>query len=184
MVSYGNLGGIAGEYGRVQRDLSSVPPAEIVTVAKNQHAKDIILLAQSLISAFGKDEAAKLIKNARYEIAYKEGRKAAEKLGNPKDLDSYAEEYFLKSPRPVPVWVAQGEFLYRTRTKAIRQTSNYCFEAEAFKRFADKEMLEFLAENYCIHDGAWARGFNPDIKFKMTKHFLRGDDCCEFTFEL
>jgi len=178
------LGGIAGEYGRVQRDLSSVPAGELVTLVKNHHARDVIMFVKLLISLVGKEEAGKLIKKARYEGAYEEGRKAAEKMGNPKDLDSYAEAYFLKAPRPVPVWVAQGDFVYRTRNKAVRQTSNYCFEAEAFKRFANKEMLEFLAENYCVHDQAWANGFNPDMKFEMTKNFLRGDNCCEFTFEL
>ena len=84
----------------------------------------------------------------------------------------------------MPVWVAPGEFICRTKNKAVRRTSNYCFKAEAFKRFADKEMLEFLAENYCVHDIAWANGFNPDMKFEMTKNFLLGDEYCEFTMEV
>ena len=27
-------------------------------------------------------------------------------------------------------------------------------------------------------------GFNPKLRFKQTKSFLKGDDCCEFVFEL
>ena len=66
---------------------------------------------------------------------------------------------------------------------------------DQLQRFADnfrslkgfdsaQEMLEFLAENYCVHDIAWANGFNPDMKFEMTKNFLLGDEYCEFTMEV
>ncbi|MFH1032018.1 MAG: L-2-amino-thiazoline-4-carboxylic acid hydrolase [Chloroflexota bacterium] len=177
--------GTPGEYGRVQRDLSSMPPGELVCQVKNHQAEDVIVLSKVLISVVGKEEAGKLISKARYDIYHKAGKKVAERLGNPKDLDSYLEEYFLKSPRPeAPVWIAPGEFIYRTKNKAVRRTSNYCFKAEAFKRFADKEMLEFLGKYYCVHDIAWAEGFNPNMKIKLTKSFLFGDPYCEFTVEV
>ncbi|GAI19374.1 unnamed protein product, partial [marine sediment metagenome] len=134
------------------------------------------------ISLVGEEEAGKLIKKARYDDYYERGRALAEKLGNPKDLDSYVENVFIKSKSPV--WVAPGYFAYRTKNKAVYRTSNWCFKAESLKKFVDKEMLEFLAEYYCVHDGALANGFNPDMKWEMTKNFLRGDDCCEFTFEV
>jgi hypothetical protein len=170
-------------YGRTKPELAATPQAELVEQVKNGQARDIVLMAKILISEVGKEKAGQLIRKARYDLYYQKGQEAATKVGNPKDLDSYIGEYILKTPSPLPVWVPEGFFPYRTPNKAIFRTSYYCFEAEAFKRFADKEMLEFLAANYCVHDIAWAQGFNPKITYTMTKSFLLGDKYCEFVME-
>jgi hypothetical protein len=115
-------------------------------------------------------------------------------MGMPKDIDSYIEAHWVPKPRATieeylktnkaPFWSAPGHFTYRTKTKAVHRTSNWCFVWEAFKKVADAEMIAFLAKYYCVHDAAFAKGFNPSMKFEMTKNFFRGDDFCEYTFEI
>lgn len=172
-------------YGRKTPEMATVPQGELVRMCKFSQARDIVLFSQVLVSEVGREKAAELVRKVRYDYYYKLGRAAAEKLDNPEDLDSLLNAYFLKTPSPMPVWVPCGQFTYRAENKAIYRSSNYCFEAEAFKRQeVDEDMLEFLARNYCIHDLAWAEGFNPKIKFEIPKHFLLGDNCCEFALEI
>jgi hypothetical protein len=182
-------------YGKTRLEISSVPTGKAIELCYDYYVKDIILFANVLISEFGKEKAGKIISEARHKGPFEEGKKTAAKLGNPKNIDSYIDNYFLR-PTPerieeywakstkAPFWVAPTHFAYRTNNKAVVRTSDYCFKAMAIKRFADEEMCKFLGDYYCIHDVAWANGFNPEMKYKITKNFLWGDDCCEFTFEV
>jgi len=172
------------KYGRVKPPLEDFSREEIVEMAFDSliGTPSLVMFAELLIDAVGKEEAGKLVEKARYDREYAIGKATAEKLGNPQDLNSLLEAFTLK----VPPWVGLGpsNFIYRTEKKAVRKTSSFCFEAQAIKKAADREMQEWFARYFCIHDGAWAIGFNPKLKFKQTKNFLRGDDCCEFVFEL
>ncbi len=91
-----------------------------------------------------------------------------------------AERFRVKSPP----WVKPVEVDYSNPEKLVIRQYNRCWEAEAIKKITDKELQLFFAENWCVHDKAWVEGFNPEVMFEQSKHFLRGDDCCEFVIKL
>jgi len=182
-------------YGKTRLEISSVPTGKAIELVYDYWVRDIIVFANTLIDTFGEEKAGETIRKARYKEPYEEGKRAAEKLGHPKDIDAYIDNYFMRkapssmeeyfaSSTKAPFWVAPGQFPYRTECKAVFRTSGYCFKAEAIKRFADKEIRRFLGDYYCVHDAAWANGFNPDMRIEMTKNFLWDDACCEWTFEI
>jgi len=172
------------KYGRIKPPLDAFSREEILEMAFDGMIgnKSLIMFSKLLIDAVGKEEAGKLVEKTRYEEMYVMGRAMAERLGNPQDLDSLLEAFKYKSAP----WVGLGPlyYAYRTEKKATLRTSNFCFEAEAIKKVADKEMREWFARYFCIHDRAWSIGFNPKLRFKQTKSLLIGDDYCEFVFEL
>jgi predicted hydrocarbon binding protein len=172
------------KYGRKKPRLEDFSREELLEMAFGgmMGAESLVMAFGLLISAIGKEEAKKLIKKARHNLVYRIGRSAGEKLENPKDLDSLLENFLMKSPP----WVGLRPlvFSYRTEKKAVLRNEKFCFIAEAIKKHADKEMQEFFADCFCVHDQAWTNGFNPEIKFQQTKSFLKGDDCCEFVFEM
>jgi hypothetical protein len=181
-------------YGKKRPEISSIPTGQALELAHDFWARDIIIFCNLLISEFGREKAGELLRETRNKSRYAEGRAAAQKLGNPRDIDSYINSYFMREPPAThaeffvesaksPFWVAPGEFTYRTRSKAVYKTSHYCFKAMALRKYADEKMARFLFDNYCTHDAAWAKGFNPNMKYEVTRSFLLGDDCCEFTFE-
>lgn len=162
--------------------LEEVPRLDIIKENKRMRARDVIMLTRLLIEALGKEEAAKRIKKAQYDTAYKQGRQLAESLGNPQELDDYIENVFINQRSPW--WVKPGVFLYRDKNRAVYRTSYTCLLADEFKKQLkdDQELLNFLADNYCVRDGAIAQGFLPGMKFKHAKNFFRGDPYCEFEF--
>jgi len=171
------------KYGRVKLPLEAYSREELLEMAFGgmMGAESLVMFSKLLISAVGKEQAKKLIEKARYDLVYPRGRASAQKLGNPKDLNSLIENYLVKSPP----WVGLRplSISYRTEKKAVLRDEKFCFVAEAIKKVADREMQEFLGECFCVHDLAWTNGFNPGIKFEQTKSLLKGDDCCEFVFE-
>ena len=170
-------------YGRIKPCMHEYSQYEIIEMALDDiiGAKTLVMMAKLLIDTVGKEEAGERMLKVRYDEYYKWGKMEAEQLGNPKDLDSLLETFLRKSPP----WVYICQFAYRTERKAVVRTVNHCFEAEAIKKYSDKEMQEFLANYFCgQHDIGFAQGFLPGLKFKHTKHHLRGDDCCEFVLEL
>jgi hypothetical protein len=168
--------------GRIKPIIDDFSREELLEMAFDGYlgSVSLIMLTQQLIKAVGKEKAAKMIKESRYAPVYAEARALAESMGNPQDLDTLLETFRLKSPP----WVTLVEFVYRTPNKAIIRSSHHCWEASAIQKTADKELQLFIAENWCVHDQAWVEGFNPKVKFDQPKHFLRGDDHCEFVLTL
>ncbi len=62
---------------------------------------------------------------------------------------------------------------------AYRVTS--CFLAETV---AEQGRPELGHAFYCAWDEGFCSGLNPAIKFTRTKTLMRGDDCCNHTYEL
>lgn len=166
----------------VEEQLRKANPVQVVEELSASRAQTLLLLTKILIDQVGKEKAKELIRKARYDASYEKGRKAAEALGNPRDIDSYLKEYVHKVMAPgKKAYVPPSEVERVSDKKAVFSTRR-CFLAEALLKYGDKETLE-VAKAYCCHDTAWANGFNPEMKFEVTKFFLDGDDCCEFTFE-
>ena len=168
--------------GRIKPIMEDYSREDLLEMAFDSYiaSTSLVMLTKLLIDAVGKRKAGKLITKARYAPVYAEARALAESMGNPQDLDSLVETFRIKSPP----WVTLVEFVYRTPNKAIIRSCNHCWEADAVKKLADKEMQLFLAKHWCVHDEAWVKGFNPKVEFEQPKHFLRGDDHCEFTLTL
>lgn len=170
-------------YGKAKPTLDMFTQGEACEMAFDDFicAPRVVALVKLLIEALGKEEAGKRIAKPVYEEYYKYGREAAKKSGYPKDLDSLCEEFLIKAPP----WVNLVEFTYRTPEKVIIRSKRYCFPAETIKKHANKEMQEFIAKYLCgQQDKGWVEGFNPKVKYTHSKHWLRGDNCCEYIIEL
>jgi hypothetical protein len=148
-------------------------------------ARDIIQLIRVLVSQVGKDKAKELIKKARWEDWFQRGKATAEKLGHPQDLDSYLKEYFGTQMANLPFLakVDPSKFEEKTKTRAVCTSRDYCI-GRAIAKLGDEMIREICKEAYCIHDIAWAEGFNPKINTKISKIFYNGDDCCQFVWEM
>lgn len=163
-------------------------PRDLMTKAMQWGWLDIFLFSRVLIDKFGKEEARALIEKARVDYNYKRGRAEAEKLGNPQDADGYIEKMLEKQNlQPLGPDAKVSE---RTKNKVVFSTAP-CIIADAYKALAaDPKVVEMfgadaieVAKAHCTHDRGWANGFNPKMKFQMTKFFLDGDDLCEFVAE-
>ena len=166
----------------VEEQLRKANPVQVVEELSAARAKTLLLFTKILIDQVGKERAKELIRKARYDAWYEMGRRAAEALGNPKDIDSYINEYIYKFMAPSKKPYVPPQELERVSDKKAIFRTRRCFLAEALLKYGDKETLE-VVKDHCCHDIAWANGFNPKMKFEMTKFFLDGDDCCEFTSE-
>lgn len=161
--------------------LDSVTKQEIVQCLNDVRAQDWIQLLKLLVAQVGKEKTKEILRKARWDAFYKVGREAAERLGHPRDLDSFVEEYFVKhmSTRP---WVTL-HWIERTKDRLVIRVTENC-TGQAFAKWGDEEVREIAKEAFCIHDIAWAAGFNPDITIRINKIFYDGDDYCEFIIEL
>jgi hypothetical protein len=161
----------------------NITKEELIEKKTDARARDIIMLLKILISQVGKEKAKELFKKARWETYYQRGREAARRAGNPKDLNSYIEKYYFEEvPATVP-WIAPLNWVERTSNKAIWRETSYCL-GEALNKLGDDEIKEIGKEAFCVHDIAWAIGFNPDIKMHYSKIFYNGDNCCECVIEI
>jgi len=163
--------------------LDSVSAEALVESLLASRARDLYKLVKVLISQVGKEKAKKLIEEAQYAASYKSGREAAEKAGNPKDIDGYIEANTINLLSKIPA-ACIPEIVEKTKNRYIFRCRK-CYQADSVLRVAtgDPETLEVL-KYCCPHDTAWAHGFNPDMKFERTKFLLDGDDCCEFVAEV
>jgi hypothetical protein len=169
--------------------LAALTKEQMVQLTMMWGFRDILLLLKVLISRFGEEEAKRLFSEARHNLYYQSGREKAEQLGNPQDMDSFIEAYLdsiNKNPLADPVEVVE-----RTKSRAVWKESR-CTVAEAWTKIAQDPALVAkygadaieAAKAHCVHDIAWATGFNPKIRIEMTKFLLAGDDCCQWVAEL
>ena len=152
--------------------------------AQKQVARANMLSAKTLLKAVGVEEAVKLTEETSYEFNYMMGRKRAEALGNPKDLDSMLYAYIGELLDAIP-WVPNAEFIERSEKKIVWGNTK-CMYADYINEWRT-EVPEFLTDDVykvmcarCSHDHGWANGFNPDIEFKRVQFKLDGDKGCFF----
>ena len=145
-------------------------------------AETVIIYSRILLEHLGKEKAIELVKKARWDARYGRGREAAEKLGSPKDIDTFIEEYFVKAMDRLP-FVPPAEIRGRAKDRVVAGVSK-CFLAEAVQKHnLDRDILD-VVKAYCNHDEGWAAGWNPDMKFEKVKFLLNGDDSCDFLCEV
>lgn len=159
----------------------NITKEEIIQRMLDSRVSEVIMFMKLLISQVGKEKTKELIRNAKWESRYQQGKEAAENLGNPKDLESYIDAYWGDFMGNKISWVPLT-WVEKTKDRAICRCTVNC-TGEALAKSGDKDICEIGKEAYCIHDIAWAAGFNPDIKVDITKIFYDGDDCCEFVME-
>ena len=142
----------------------------------------IIIYSKILLEHLGKEKAIDLVKRARWDARYGRGREAAEKLGNPKDIDTFIEAYFVRAMDGLP-FVPPAEIRRCEKDRVVAGVSK-CFLAEAVQKHnLDRNILD-VVKAYCNHDEGWAAGWNPDMKFEKVKFLLNGDDSCDFLCEV
>lgn len=162
--------------------LESVTKQELIEMMMDIRARDIITLIKILVSQVGKERTKELIKKARWGAWYQRGKRVAENAGNPQNLDSYIESYWVREMNQMP-WVSPVEWDERTKNRAIATCTFYCI-GKALAKLGDEVIKEIVREAYCVHDIAWASGFNSNIKIHLAKTYCQGDDCCQFVMEI
>jgi len=176
--------------------LDSISKEALVKSALALRARDLFTVVKVLVSQVGKEKAKELLEEAQYSTFLQRGKEAAEKAGYPKDINGYVEAntidllaYIPTAPIPVVIKRTEKKYLFRC-TKCSQAESLLDFGAgnskglvEASHCSEDQETLE-VVKCMCPHDTAWAKGFNPEMKFARTKFFLNGDDYCEFVAEI
>lgn len=167
---------------------------ELTRAGQFMMALAIVQGAKALLEVTNKEKAKEAMKKAIYDFAYIRGRTAAEKHGNPKDMDSFIkiELEGMKSAPFIPPIKTQE----LTKTKWVSGMDICPFAdsireiGELFPEYADKDVLEVAASRCVTLDQGRVNGFNPDMKFKHT-HFKMGDlvggtrsEGCYFEFEV
>ena len=158
---------------------------QAMDAASATRADDIVVFTRLLVSLVGKDKAIELIKKARWSRYNKAGADRANALGNPKDLDTYVQDYLIEN-NSMPPFVHQGEVLERTK-KMIKIRFPGCFIAKAIKAHpeADAETIEVICKGYCQHDQAYTKGFNPKITLTILRYaIVDPENKCDFQIEI
>ena len=145
-------------------------------------AETVIIYSKILLEHLGKEKAIDIVEKARWDARYGRGREAAEKMGNPKDIDTFLESYFGKAMDRLP-FVPQAEVREHTKDGVVVGVSK-CFLAEALQKHNLSGELLDVVKAYCNHDEGWAAGWNPDMKFEKVKFLMNGDDACDFLCEV
>lgn len=178
------------------KKLDTISRETLVKSVMALRARDLFTVVKVLVSQVGKGKAKELLEEAQYAIFYQRGKDAAQRAGNPRDIDGYVKANTLallgcipSAPIPEVIERTEKKYLFRC-TKCSQAESLLCFGAgdsgglvEALHCSEDQETLE-VVKYMCPHDTAWAKGFNPDMKFSRTKFFLDGNDYCEFLAEV
>ena len=163
--------------------LDAVSREKLVKSALAWRARNLFTVVEVLISQVGKEKAKELIDEAQYSIFYKRGKEAAEKAGNPKDIEGYIKENTLNLLDHVPS-APIPEIVERTKNRYVFKCTK-CYQAESLLEFAAGESVGMVKGEYCLedkealevvkyccpHDKGWANGFNPDMKFERVKFF-------------
>ena len=148
-------------------------------------ARDIIQLIRLLVSQVGKEKAKELIRKSRWEDHYNRGKEAAEEHGMAQDLEGYFNIYFGNEMPKLPF--LSGKDLSKcdekTENRIVLTVKDFCI-GRAIAELGDDEIREIGKEAYCIHDIAWAKGFNPKINCTITKIYYDGHDRCQFLWEM
>jgi hypothetical protein len=140
-------------------------------------AQVLINAAKALIAVAGKEIAKQALQKVIYDYNYMLGRQAAERLGNPKDLNSYLEKRCIKDLASYSM-APPLEFTERTKNRIVYRSKNCFFAnavrqfAEVFPKWADRDALEVAVSVCHPMDTGWANGFNADMKFKRIRYQL------------
>ncbi len=144
--------------------------------------EDIVTYSRLLLEHLGKEKAVEAVKKARWDARYNRGKEAAERLGHPRDVDTFVEEYFVKAMDKIP-FLPPAAVRERSTHRVIVGVSK-CFFADAVSKLKlDKDLLD-VVKAYCTHDEGWVAGWNPEMKFEKVKFLLDGDDACDFLCEV
>lgn len=163
----------------LEEKMEELPRKELVEFSYKLRAEDIVMYSKILLEQLGKEKAIELVKKARWDARYGIGREAAEKLGNPKDVDTFHNER-MKFMDKIP-FVPPSEIVERTKNRIVSRTTK-CFLSDAIlSRKLDGDLMD-VVKAYCNHEeglaGAWG------MKCTKQKFFLNGDNCCEFMWEV
>lgn len=158
---------------------------QVMDSASATRANDIIIFTRLIVSLVGKEKAIEVIKEARWQRYHGLGVERAGSLGNPPDLDTLLQDYFIDT-NCMPPFVHKGEILKRTK-KGVKVRFPGCFIARAIKAHpeADPETIDVIVQAYCQHDQAFTKGFNPKITTTNVKNaILDPENNCDFLVEV
>ena len=163
-------------------------PVGGVVAGQMQMTRANILSAKTMLALADLETVKKTVAQVIYDFNYVLGKKRAEELSKPTDLDSYVSEYVVNimgSIAPVP----PIEILERTKDRCLWGCRRCQYKdaidrwREAYPEYVDDDVFEVL-KSRCSHDHGWTIGFNPRIRYERVKFLLDGDDGCFFDCQL
>jgi hypothetical protein len=149
--------------------------------------------AVALLAVTDKESAKKAMADSVGDLAYHEGRAAAEVRGFPTDLDSYEryQEISFESAPFIPYTVV----LEDSNTRYVAG-GTYCPWADSIRKLAKmfpdyvtQDVIEVVASRCDKLDSGRVEGFNPGFKFRRLRFILDDlignppSDGCFFEFE-
>ena len=163
-------------------------PVGGVIMGQMQMTRANFLSAKAMLALADLETVKKTVSQVIYDFNEMLGREAAEKLGNPTDLDSYIQVGMVELMDTIPP-VPPLEVIERTEKRCLFGCQR-CQYAESIWKwkdilgdYLDDDTLEVLKAR-CSHDLGWAKGFNPKMKMKRTEFLLDGDPGCYFEIEV
>jgi hypothetical protein len=163
-------------------------PVGGVIIGQRQMTRANILSAKAMLALADLETVKKTVSQVIYDFNYMLGKKRAEELGNPTDLDSYVSEYVVNVMDSIPP-VPPIEILERTKDRCLwgctrcQYKDGIEFWRAAYPDYVDDAVFEVL-KSRCTHDHGWTIGFNPNIQYERVKFLLDGDDGCFFDCRL
>jgi hypothetical protein len=132
--------------------------------------------AVALLEVTDKETAKKAMADAVGDLAYLEGKAAAEVRGNPKGLDVY-ERYQAISFENAP-FIPYTEVLEDSETRYVAGAT-YCAWADSIRKIAEmfpdyatQDVIEVVASRCDKLDSGRVEGFDPGLKFRRVRFIL------------
>jgi hypothetical protein len=160
-----------------------------VRIAQKQVARANMLSAKALLNAgLSVEQAKEVVRKTHFEFNYAIGRKRAEELGNPKDIDTFLEEYVGRMMRSIP-WVDPCQVLEKTEKRVLwgGETCMYADMIQELRQDFPDTLTDDVYEIMkcrCVHDEGWALGFIPVMKYSQPEFILDGDARCLYDCEV
>ncbi|MEE9612954.1 MAG: L-2-amino-thiazoline-4-carboxylic acid hydrolase, partial [Desulfatiglandales bacterium] len=165
------VNGHEGRYGYMGEDLSKVG----ILVRREIEARIAAPLIKAFIDEIGREKTLKIVERVIESLAVESGQQFAKLVGGNSIEDfSNSLKYFTKDN------ALELEVIESSPKKLLMDVKR-CRYAEMYRELGIEEFGFLLS---CGRDFAMVRGFNPKIRFKRTKTLMKGDDCCDFRYEM
>jgi hypothetical protein len=161
-----------------EEKIGKFPWTELAKYSYMVRAEDIVMYSRILLEQLGKEKAIELVKKARRNARYGIGRDGAEKLGNPREVNTF-HNWRMKFMEKIP-FVPRSEIVEESKNRVISRTTK-CFLSDAILNLKLDADLMDVVRAYCNHEEGLAGGWG--MKCTKQKFFLNGDKCCEFMWE-
>jgi hypothetical protein len=131
---------------------------------------------EELCAELGREQAREIIGRAIVKNAVDQGRRMAEALDVPADIDGFLSI--------MPLWQKEDALRIEVVEHDARRLHfdvKRCRYAEMYKEMGLAEIGDLLS---CGRDGAFCEGFNPALKLERSQTIMQGASHCDFRYRM